>query len=166
MIIGGVPQGAALSAGIDNRDGSWVLGMQDLVGLELSLPEGYATDITLEVTGLAVTSREGAIASAAERYRLSLDAATRQVPLDIDPAAAAGMQALMIRDLPPSARLSAGIYDPASDAWVVLPSQLADLSVIPSGADASFMLTVLGLARMAGGRAEARLVARLPIGGD
>jgi hypothetical protein len=68
----------------------------------------------------------------------------------------------MIRDLPHGARLSAGTYDPASDAWVLLPRQLDGLSVTPADA-ADFTLTVTGIARGADGRAEARLVTRLPI---
>jgi hypothetical protein len=163
VILGGVPQGAALSAGIDNGDGSWMLSTQDLVGLELSLPAGCPADLTLEVTALAVTSREGEMARAGERLRLSLGAAARPVPLVIDQAAAQGLQALMIRDLPAGARLSAGTYDPAIDAWVVLPRQLDGLCVIPALVGSAFTLTVMGLARAADGRAETRLVARLPV---
>jgi len=163
VILGGVPQGAALSAGIDNGDGSWMLSTQDLVGLELSMPAGCAADLTLDVTALAVTSREGAMASAAERLRLSLDPAARPIPLAIGRAAAHGLQALMIRDLPPGARLSAGTYDPSIDAWVVLPRQLDGLCVIPALAAAGFTLTVMGLSRAADGRAETRLVTRLPV---
>ena len=163
VILRGVPPGATLSAGLDNGDGSWMLSTQDLVGLELSVPAGCAADLTLEVTALAVTSREGALASAAERLRLSLDPAARPIPLALDRAAAAGLQALMIRDLPEGARLSAGTYDPAIDAWVVLPRQLDGLCVVPAGAGGGFTLTVMGLARAADGRAETRLVARLPV---
>ena len=163
VILGGVPQGAALSAGIDNGDGSWMLSTQDLVGLELSLPAGCPADLTLEVTALAVTSREGEMARAGERLRLSLGAAARPVPLVIDQAAAQGLQALMIRDLPAGARLSAGTYDPAIDAWVVLPRQLDGLCVIPALVGSAFTLTVMGLARAADGRAETRLVTRLPV---
>jgi hypothetical protein len=162
VIIGGVPEGAVLSAGIDNGDGSWMLSAQDLVGLELSLPAGCAGDLTLEVTALAVTSRDGAIGSAADRLRVALDAAAEPIPLVIDPAAVGGLQALMIRDLPREARLSAGTYDPASDAWVVLPRQLDGLSVTPADA-ADFTLTVMGIARDADGRAAARLVTRLEV---
>jgi hypothetical protein len=163
VILRGVPQGSALSAGIDNGDGSWMLSTQDLVGLELTLPSGCAADLTLEVTALAVTSREGEMARAAERLRLSLGPAARPVPLAIDRAAVHGLQALMIRDLPEGARLSAGTYDPAIDAWVVLPRQLDGLCVIPAFAGAGFTATVMGLARSADGRAETRLVSRLPV---
>jgi hypothetical protein len=162
VIIGGVPQGAVLSAGIDNGDGSWMLSAQDLVGLELSLPAGCPTDLTLEVKALAVTSRDGTIASATEPLRLAPDPGAAPIPLVIDRAAVDGLQALMIRDLPHGARLSAGTYDPASDAWVLLPRQLDGLSVTPADA-ADFTLTVTGIARGADGRAEARLVTRLPI---
>jgi hypothetical protein len=68
----------------------------------------------------------------------------------------------MIRDLPREARLSAGTYDPASDAWIVLPRQLDGLSVTPADA-ADFTLTVMGIARDAAGRAAARLVTRLEV---
>jgi hypothetical protein len=163
VIIGGVPQGAVLSAGIDNGDGSWLLSAPDLVGLELSMPAGCRQDLTLDVTAVAVTSREGELASAADRLRLSLDPVP-PIPLGLDPAAGHGLQALMIRGLPHGARLSAGTFDPSIDAWVVLPRQLDGLCVIPAAAEAGgFSVTVMGLTRAAGGRAETRLVARLPI---
>ena len=163
VIIGGVPEGAVLSAGVDNGDGSWMLSPQDLVGLELRVPAGRAGEVTLEVTALAVTSREGEIARATERLRLSLAPAAPAIPLRIDPAAARGLQALMIRDLPPGARLSAGTYDSSINAWVVLPRQLDGLTVTPPHAQARFTLTVMGIALGGDGRAEARLVTQLPI---
>ena len=163
VIIGGVPPCAVLSAGIDNGDGSWLLSTQDLVGLELSVPVGHAANLTLDVTAVAVTSRDGELASAADRLELALEATARPIPLRIDQAAVGGLQALMIRDLPPGARLSAGTYDPSIDAWVVLPRQVDGLGVIPAAAGGGFELTVLGLVRGADGRAETRLLTRLPI---
>ena len=103
------------------------------------------------------------MASAAERLRVSLGAPARPLPLAIDRAAVHGLQALMIRDLPEGARLSAGTYDPAIDAWVVLPRQLDGLCVIPARAGAGFTATVMGFARGADGRTETRLLSRLPV---
>ena len=70
---------------------------------------------------------------------------------------------MMIRGVPPGARLSAGTYDPATDGWVLRPDQLESLTIAMPLGQGDFTLTVLGISLAAGGRAEARLLARLPV---
>jgi hypothetical protein len=69
-----------------------------------------------------------------------------------------------VLDVPVDATLSAGTYDPALDAWVVLPRQLAELSVLPAGGhDQDFTLSVLGVCLQPGSREGPRLLAQVPV---
>jgi hypothetical protein len=90
------------------------------------------------------------------------------IPLGLDPKALGGpggvLDAIIVRDLPPTATLSAGTYDPAIDGWVVLPRQIAALTVMPSaGVPEDCTLTVLGVSLA--GPAAPRLLARIPLRG-
>ena len=169
MIIRGVPAGGALSAGIDDGEGRWVLSPRQLAGLTLTPPPGWSEPLTLEVTAVAVRNRAGEVATATESVVVALDApAERVLALAIDPAALLRdvrptPSALMIRNVPPGARLSAGTYDPATDGWVLRPDQLDGLTVTTPLGQGDFTLTVLGISLAAGARAEARLLTRLPV---
>ena len=89
------------------------------------------------------------------------------IALAIDPAVlqsgGPGLNALVIRDLPEGARLSAGTFDPAIGGWVLLPRQLAGLTLTPPPGRAGFTLTVLGISLGAGGGGQAKVLTRLPI---
>ncbi len=167
VVISGVPAGAALSAGLDNGDGSWMLTPQEIAGLTLTMPAGSPEDVTLTVTAVAVKNREGELATASQSVRVSTHrAADRSIPLDIDPAIArdnAGVKALVIRDLPEGASLSAGTYDRAIGGWVLLPRQLDGLALTPPPGAPAFTLTVLGISLDAAGGAKAQLLTRLPV---
>ncbi len=166
-MISGVPAGAALSAGLDNGDGSWMLTPQELAGLMLIMPAGSPEDLTLTVTAVAVKNREGELATRSENVRVSTHpAAVRSIPLDIDPAIArdnAGVKALVIRDLPQGASLSAGTYDQAIGGWVLLPRQLDGLALTAPAGAPTFTLTVLGISLDAAGSAKAQVLTRLPV---
>ena len=56
ITISGVPNGAILSAGIDNGDGTWTLTAGDLESLTITPPPGSGADFTLTI---AATSTEG-----------------------------------------------------------------------------------------------------------
>ena len=167
VMIGDMPAGATLSAGAASGDRSWMLSSQDLAGLTLTLPAGHTAAIALKVTALAIQNRDGELATAADTVRVSLDAAS-PIPLGIDPAvleaAGPGLNAVLIRDLPPGASLSAGTYDPTIDGWVLLPRQLDGLTLTPGAERASGILTLMGISLGAGGRTpQTRILARLPI---
>jgi hypothetical protein len=166
VVIAGVPQGALLSAGIDNGDGSWTLSPQDLAGLTLRPPTGYSEDLALKVTALTVENFEGELAGASETIRVSFDPGA-PIALAIDPAVlqadGPGLNALVLRDLPEGATLSAGTYEPAIDGWVLLPRQLPGLTLTAPAGHAAFTLTVMGVSLGAGGGGEAKVLARLPI---
>jgi hypothetical protein len=168
VIVRGVPPGGALSAGFDDGDGRWVMSPRQLAGLTLTPPLGWSEALTLEVTAVALRNRAGDFATATERVTVTPDApAETVVPLAIDPAVVrAGdpmLSALMIRGVPPGARLSAGTYDPATDGWVLRPDQLEALTVTVPVGQGDFTLTVLGISLAAGGRAEASVLTRLPV---
>jgi hypothetical protein len=164
VVVGGVPQGAVLSAGVDNGDGSWMLSPQDLTGLALTAPAACREDLVLKITAFTVENREGELAAVSDTIRLSLDRGA-PIALAIDPAVlqagGPGLNALVIRDLPEGARLSAGTYDPAIGGWVLLPRQLAGLTLTPPAGQAGFTLTVLGISL--GGGGQAKVLTRLPI---
>ncbi len=168
VIIGGMPPGGILSAGIDDGDGCWLLSPRQLAGLTLTPPPGRSEALALQVTAVAVRNRAGEYATAAESVVVALDApAEAVVRLAVDPAVIRDggptLNALMIRGVPPGARLSAGTYDPATDGWVLRPDQLAGLTVAAPVGQGDFTLTVLGISLAAGGRAEARILTRLPV---
>ena len=50
VTIGGVPDGAALSAGVDNNDGTWTLSADQLNGLTITPPANSGDDFQLTVT--------------------------------------------------------------------------------------------------------------------
>ncbi|MEQ9682837.1 MAG: hypothetical protein RLO49_09030, partial [Rhodospirillales bacterium] len=53
ITISGVPEGAQLSGGTDNGDGTWTLAPADLPGLTLTPPENFSGTISLGVTATA-----------------------------------------------------------------------------------------------------------------
>ncbi len=57
VIVAGVPNGAVLSAGTDNGDGTWTLQATELDGLTITPPLGFSGDMTL--TALATSSDGG-----------------------------------------------------------------------------------------------------------
>ena len=93
-------------------------------------------------------------------------AVPRMIALELNPPALAGgaFDALVIRDLPAGARLSAGAYDPAIDGWVLRPQDLGELAILPPPElRADFTVTLLGIALRPGEANAARVLARLPV---
>ena len=59
ITISGVPDGATLSAGTDNGDGSWTLTSAQLTGLTVTPPADSDADFTLTVTAAATEAEDG-----------------------------------------------------------------------------------------------------------
>lgn len=97
--IAGVPEGATLSAGQDNGDGTWSLAPSDLDGLTLTPPENSGDDFTLNVTA-TMTGAGGETAST-----------TAKLPVSLDPVADAPKLALAGGDL------SEIVLRVAADSW-------------------------------------------------
>ncbi len=166
LIVDGVPPGGVLSAGIDDGDGRWLVSPRHLAGLTLTPPPGWTGDPTVVVTAVAVRNRAGEVATASESIVLMpVPAAETALPVALDAAllqaAGPALNALMIRGVPPGARLSAGTYDATTDGWVLRPDQLEDLTIAASTGQVGFTLTVLGISLAADGRAGARVLTRL-----
>jgi len=53
IILAGVPDGASLSAGTDNGDGSWSLSPDQLAGLTLTPPTNFSGSIELSITAIS-----------------------------------------------------------------------------------------------------------------
>jgi hypothetical protein len=90
----------------------------------------------------------------------------RVVPLAVEPEAMAGesFDALVIRDLPAGARLSAGAYDPAIAGWVLRPQDLSALALVaPPDLRGDFRLTLMGVALRPGSASVARALGGLSV---
>jgi hypothetical protein len=172
VVIRGLPHGASLSAGAASGDGSWLLSPADLVGLSLEPPPGWPLDLALEIAAITVQDRDGELASASKTMQVPFQArksgpVPAPVPIVIDPQVLgdgkASLDAIVVRDLPAEATLSAGAYDPAIDGWVLLPRQMSELTVTPgSGQIEDFTLTLLGIS-LSDGRARSRLLGQIPV---
>jgi hypothetical protein len=172
VVVRQLPAGANLSAGVAGGDGSWLLSPADLGGLSLTLPSGWTRDLVLEMVAIAVQGRDGELANASSTIEVALPPASSgrlpaPIPLPIDPQILSGddgpLDAIIVRDLPAGATLSAGAYDPAIDGWVLLARQVRELTVTPGGGQAEgFTLTLLGIF-LSDGRARSRLLAQIPV---
>src|SRR5690606_39778090 len=83
ITISGVPDGAELSAGTDNGDGTWTLSADDLDGLTITPPANSDADFQLTVTA---TSTDGG------------DTATTVGTIDVSVAADADAPTLTVQD--------------------------------------------------------------------
>jgi large repetitive protein len=188
VVIWGVPDGVRLSAGVRDDDGCWSLSPLDLPDLTIAPAFGEGPgeigDRELTITGIAMTddgtltgftetvpladylTADGALEAtyAADHRQAGSDRAA--IALDLGPALWHGQafDALVIRDLPAGARLSAGAYDPTIDGWVLRPQELDALAIIPPADQRTdFTLTLFGVALRAGHANAARVLTRLPV---
>jgi hypothetical protein len=147
LTISNVPEGATLSAGIDNGDGSWTLGPDQVDDLTITPPHNFSGEIELSV---AATSTDGddaavaartltvAVAPVADAPELSLTDASgaedSAIPLDIDASLAQGDEGMRlsvtISNVPEGATLSSGV-DNGDGSWTLSPEQLDGLTITP-----------------------------------
>ncbi|MEQ8602544.1 MAG: FecR domain-containing protein [Marivibrio sp.] len=171
ITISGLPDGAALSAGTVQPDGSLLLTADELDGLTLTPPANSDVDFTLSVVATsadgansASVSGEIAVSLAAEADAPVLTIGETSVsgvengaaiPLDIQAALTDidGSESLTIRidGLPSGATLSAGQVQ--ADGSVLLTAEELDgLTLTPApGSDADFTLSVTATATEADG---------------
>ncbi len=192
VVIRGVPEDATLSTGTRDEDGSWSISPLDLSSVMISLAsqgpgsEPPVVEGDLDITGIAFTE-QGELVAISETVPLAdyvaeptsnqagaiepTDVPTAgpnpcMISLDIDSRSWADEQfdALVVRDLPPGARLSAGSYDPSIDGWVLMARDLPMLAIAPpAGMSTDFTLTLMGVALRPGDANAARVLARLPV---
>ncbi|WP_232310566.1 Ig-like domain-containing protein, partial [Thalassospira sp. MCCC 1A01148] len=145
VTISGVPEGATLSAGTDNGDGTWTLGSDQLDGLSITPPDDFSGSFDLGVTA---TSADGSdVATATDSITVDVtgvaDAPTLDVSdasgdedsaiaLDIDAGLTDSSETLTvtISGVPDGATLSAGA-DNGDGTWTLSSDQLDGLSITP-----------------------------------
>ncbi|MEQ8845791.1 MAG: tandem-95 repeat protein [Phycisphaerales bacterium] len=160
ITIEGVPEGASLSAGIDQGDGTWTLTPEQLDGLTITPAENAADDFTLTVTA-TTTEAEGQTRSISDTIDVTVHAVADEVTLDVADASGAEDTAIAldiaaaltdldgsedltitIEGVPEGASLSAGV-DQGGGTWTLAPADLDGLAITPSADSADdFTLTV------------------------
>ncbi|MDG4718490.1 Ig-like domain-containing protein, partial [Thalassospira sp. FZY0004] len=157
ITISGVPDGAELSAGTDNGDGTWTLSAGDLEGLTITPADDYSGSFDLNVT---VTSTDGEdtasindtitvdVAGVADTPTLEVSDASgdegNSVALDIDAAVTDSSETLTvtISGVPTGATLSAGTNN-GDGSWTLSAAQLVGLTIAAaSDYSGTFELTV------------------------
>ena len=144
LTITGVPNGATLSAGVHNQDGSWTLTPAQLAGLMLTPPQDFAGQIDLHVT--ATSSENGTTASVSADLTVAVSGIADVPILSLQPASGAEDTAIAlniaatpvgaetvsvtIAGLPAGATLSAGNNN-GDGSWTLTPAQLNGLTLTP-----------------------------------
>ncbi|HBS22632.1 Ig-like domain-containing protein, partial [Thalassospira sp.] len=146
VTISGVPEGAALSAGTDNGDGSWTLSPDQLAGLTITPSDDFSGSFELGVTAtsadgedIATTTGSITVDVTGVADKPTLDAADASgsedsaIALDIDAGLTDSSEVLTvtISSVPEGATLSAGT-DNGDGSWTLSPDQLAGLTITPA----------------------------------
>ncbi|WP_181850647.1 Ig-like domain-containing protein, partial [Thalassospira xiamenensis] len=158
VTISGVPDGAILSAGTNNGDGSWTLEAGDLDGLKIRPAHNYSGSFDLAVTaqaadGTDIASATGVItvdvAGVADRPLLDVSDASGNedsaIALDIDASLTDDSEVLTvtISGVPDGASLSAGT-DNGDGSWTLEAGDLEGLTITPpENYSGSFDLSVV-----------------------
>ncbi|BAI75749.1 hemolysin-type calcium-binding region (plasmid) [Azospirillum sp. B510] len=160
ITITGVPEGATLSAGIHNADGSWTLTPGQLNGLTFTPPLNYSGTVTLKVSA---TSVEGATTATSVPQSLTVtvtavadtpvlsasDTVGREdTPIPLSVVAALtdrdGSESLsiLVGGVPAGATLNHGHYDSSLGKWVLTQADLSGLTITPpTNSNTAFNLT-------------------------
>ncbi|WP_284198481.1 tandem-95 repeat protein [Azospirillum oryzae] len=160
ITITGVPEGATLSAGTHNADGSWTLTPGQLSGLSFTPPLNYSGTVTLKITA---TSVEGTTTATSAQQSLAVtvnavadtpvlsasDAVGREdtaIPLSVVAALTDrdGSESLsiLVGGVPAGATLNHGHYDAGLGKWVLTQADLTGLTITPpANSNTGFDLT-------------------------
>lgn len=149
ITISGVPEGASLSAGTDNGDGTWSLSAGDLNGLTITPAEDSSTDFVLTITATSTEANSGATASSSATINVSVDGdsdapivTVSNVTGDEDTAISLDLSAALkdtdgsesiaieISGVPDGATLSAGT-DNGNGTWSLEADDLSNLTMTP-----------------------------------
>lgn len=147
VVIGNVPTGAVLSAGVNNGNGTWTLTDAQLVGLTITPPANSNVDFVLSVTAISTESGHSAIISqdlsvvvygVADAPVLSVVAANGNedtaIALNIGAVLTdtdgSEQLSILISNVPDGAVLSAGVYA-GNHSWALSPADLVGLTITP-----------------------------------
>ena len=164
ITVADVPTGAALSAGTDNGDGTWILTTDQRDGLTITPPLHSNADFTLTVAVTATEADGGDTATASQTIDVTVNAVADDPVLTVTADAAGDedtaialiidahtlvgvdgsetLSAITVADVPVGAALSAGT-DSGDGTWTLTADQLDGLTIIPSlHSDTDFTLTL------------------------
>jgi len=168
IVIGNVPAGAVLSAGLAIGNGQWSLSASELVGLTIRPPENYSGTLNLQVTAIA-TEQDGDHASLSANCQVTVvpvaDAPLLQVgpvsgvedhfiPLNIQASLTDSSEILSVTvsGVPAGAILSAGVNN-GNGTWTLIEAQLAGLSIRPPvNMSGDFVLNVTAISLESSGQ--------------
>jgi len=129
ITISNVPDGAVLSAGTDNGDGSWSLSEADLVGLQVTPPTDSNEDFNLTITATSTESSNGDIAETSAEIPVSVLGVADDANLDVTESS--GSEDTEI----PLAIVTSLNDTDGSETLSVLISHIPDGAVLLSGGD-------------------------------
>jgi len=147
VVISGVPDGAILSAGADNGDGSWTLTAEELNGLTLNPPADFSGAFDLQI---AATTQDGAntatvvrtatvnvsadadapVLTVADASGVEDTAVTLDVAASLSDTDGSEILSVVISGVPAGAALSAGT-DNGDGSWTLTADELDGLTVTP-----------------------------------
>ncbi|WP_432698375.1 VCBS domain-containing protein [Marinobacterium sp. YM272] len=167
IVIMGIPDGATLSAGSHNADGSWTLAPADLAGLTLTPAQDWRGDIDLQIVAKTSDGTQEAeqtstlsvtVAPVADVPTVTVNAVRNDEDSTFDLDIQLGghfdaheSQSIEISGIPVGSSLSAGTLR-ADGVWVLTPQELPNLSLaLPKDYETSLTLDVKGVATDEGG---------------
>jgi len=173
VVISGVPTGAMLSAGNDNRDGTWTLTQAQLTGLTLTPPANSDADFTLTVTSTATEVGGGDTARTDDTLNVTVNAvadgpalrvadatgnAGSAIALDVSAALTdldgSESLAITVDGVLSGATLSSGT-NIGGGTWTLNSDQISGLTITPaSRSDVDFTLTVTATSSDGGDTAQ------------
>ena len=167
VTISGLPDGALLSAGTDNGDGTWTLAASELAGLTLTPPANLSAAIVLNLSARATEASNQDAALATASFTVTVEAKAdapvivapstppvgeEDTAIALDFGAVLGdgdgseVLSISVAGLPEGARLSAGTANP-DGTWTLVAGDLTDLRTIPAAdSDGDFVLTITATA--------------------
>ncbi|MFN0044006.1 MAG: beta strand repeat-containing protein [Alphaproteobacteria bacterium] len=182
LTLSGLPEGASLSAGNRQSDGTWTVRAEDLPGLALSVPDGLADDFTLTVSVTATEASNGDAKTAVANIAVTVDNEASAPELSVAPAAgdedaaiALSVSAtlgdldgsetltLEISGVPAGAHLSAGT-NLGDGVWALSRTDLAGLTITPPpGSNEDMALVIAATSTEARGGAETTVTAAIAV---
>ena len=150
VTISGVPDGATLSAGTQNNDGTWTIDPDDLDGLTVTPPANSNDDFTLTVAATSTESASGDTNTVTDTLTVDVVGVADtpqvvvqdeqgnedtwiQLNLDSGPSVdtdGSETLSITISDVPDGARLNPGA-DNGDGTWTVTPEQLPLVCILP-----------------------------------
>ena len=165
VVISNVPEGATLSSGVDQGDGSWIVDPSELAGLSVTPPSDFSGSFDLEVS-VTSTEADGDSSTSTSSFTVDVSGVAdtpglsvgdsveggqgEEIPLDIasslsDTDGSESLQ-ITVSGLPAGLSLSAGVEN-ADGTWTLSPDELEGLTLNPTpGAVGRFQLEVVATA--------------------